>query len=205
MNTRVERTCLQRRRRNTKIRFFTSIAGILLFSICSVVVPSIPGTFAWFTSETKATGTIQNATTADLLTIQASEVTYEENCSLGNAVSIKNISDLDTTVRVSVTTTNGEMVLREQHVNPHETLVTNPADLTKIIGNECKANQIEYRIHAFTNFVDEPFVVSVDPTKMKQMIPPPSVGSDMKDVTKDQEEDVSQDDQQQNSEGIPTP
>lgn len=205
MNTRVERTRNLGRKRYAKIRFFTSFAGILLFSVCSVLVTSIPGTFAWFTSKTEATGSIQNARTADLLTIQASEVTYEENCSLSNAVSIKNISELDTTVRVSVTTNNGEIVLREQHVNPNETLVTNPADLTKILGNECKANHIEYRIHAFTNFVDEPFVVSVDPTKMKQMIPPPSVGSDTKDVTKDREEDVSQDDQQQNSEIVPNP
>lgn len=170
LNTRVERMRNQRRKRYIKVGFFTSLVGIL-FLISSVILSSIPGTFAWFTSETKATGTIQNATTPDLLTIKGSEVIYGKNCSLAHTISIKNISDLDTTVRVSVVTNEGQKVLREQHLNPNETLWTNPKDLTAILANDCSTDHIEYRIHAFTNFVSEPFVVTVDPTKMKDVKP----------------------------------
>lgn len=165
---RVERIRNQSRKRYVKVGFFTSIVGILLFSVFSMMASSIPGTFAWFTSETEAKGFIQNATTADLLTIQASKNTYGANCSIGNAVSIKNISDLDTTVRLSVVTNEGEKVLKEQHLHPNETLLTNPDDLTAILANECSTDHINYRIHAFTNFVDENLIVKVDATKVKE-------------------------------------
>jgi len=200
MNTQVERIRNQRRKRYGKIRFFTFFVGIILFSIFSVMVPSIPGTFAWFTSETEATGIIQNATTADLLTIQASEITYGENCTLGNALSIKNISALDTTVRVSVVTSKGEQILKEQHVNPNETLLTNPEDLTAILPNECSTDHIEYRIHAFINFVDEPFVVTVDQSKMKEMSLAPAVKIEINNNTEKQQEKMEQEEQQPQNE-----
>jgi hypothetical protein len=177
MKTRVKGIFYRKQDRFPKRRFITYILFIVLFSFISILFSSIPGTFAWFTSETEATGTIQNANTADLLTIQASEVIYEENCSLSNGLSVKNISELDTTVRIFVVTNEGEKLFKEQHLNPNETLLTSPEDLKTILANDCSTDHIEYRIRAFVNFVDEPFIVAVDPNQMKET--PTNFGSEI--------------------------
>lgn len=188
----------QKEKRYLKMGFSVSFVCIVLFSIFHVMVSSVPGTFAWFTSETSTTGTVQNANTADLLTIQASEVTYDENCSVSNVLSIKNISELDTTVNVSVVTNEGEKLLKEQHLNPNETLVTSPEELTAILANVCSTDHIEYRIHAFINFVDESFIVAVDPTKMKVM-PPANNESDIIEESEKQTDEIEQVEEQPNS------
>ena len=160
-----------------------TICTFLLLSsiyLISTTLSSLPGTYAWFTSETSASGSIHNATTEDLLHIQASDVQYGDNCTIQNALSVKNISDMSTTVTISFLTNNGNEVLASQKLKPGESITTNPGDITEWTG-ACDETSLTYRVQGFIHYVDEDHTVAVDQTKLKN--------------TKISEEDMSKDEQ----------
>ncbi|WML46664.1 hypothetical protein RCG23_13495 [Neobacillus sp. PS3-34] len=164
----------QSHRRKGYIKY-TALSSALIFSLFYYMAGALaatPGTFAWFTSETNASGTIQTATTSDLLKIEASDVDYRKNCTISNSITIKNISELETTVTVAVATNKGDKVLVSKHLNPGKSVTTNPDEITKL-NNKCSLDHIEYKIKAFNYFVDETYTVAVDKDKMKQPADPP--------------------------------
>lgn len=144
---------------------------LILFSIyfISTALTSIPGTYAWFTSGTSASGTIHNATTEDLLHIQSSEVQYGSNCSIENTLTIKNISDMSTKVTVLFQSDSGEELLTSQKLKPGQSLSTAPDAITDMTGG-CEATTLTYHIQGFINYVDETFSVAVDSNELKETI-----------------------------------
>ncbi|MCC5803183.1 prolipoprotein diacylglyceryl transferase [Rossellomorea vietnamensis] len=137
----------------------------------STALNSLPGTYAWFTSETSASGTIQNATTEDLLQIGSSEITYGDDCSIEHSLSVKNISDMSTNVTISLQTGSGEEQVISQKLKPGASLQTAPDAISDPSGG-CEATSVDYHIKGFINYVDETFSVAVDPAKMIQPIVP---------------------------------
>ncbi|MGM0830663.1 MAG: hypothetical protein ACQEU4_20815 [Bacillota bacterium] len=169
---------------------------LILFSIylISTALTSIPGTYAWFTSGTSASGTIHNATTEDLLQIQSSEVQYGSNCSIENTLTIKNISDISTKVTVLFQFDSGEELLTSQKLNPGQSLTTAPDAITDMTGG-CEATTLTYHIRGFTNYVDETYSVEVDSNELKETIVPESVESKVEEKPK-VEDETNVDDQE---------
>ncbi len=155
-------------------RTLTMICTFLILSsiyLISNAFTSLPGTYAWFTAGTSALGTIQNATTEDMLQIRSSEITYGKECSINHSLSIKNISDMSTNVSIFLKTASGEERIISQKLKPGATLETAPDATSDPIGG-CEATSLDYHIKAFSNYVDESYNVAVDPVKMNQPTEP---------------------------------
>ncbi|TMU84101.1 hypothetical protein FGG79_18375 [Bacillus sp. BHET2] len=175
-----------------------AICTFLLLSsiyLISTTLSSLPGTYAWFTSETSASGTIHNATTEDLLQIQASDVQYGNNCTMQNSLSVKNISDMSTTVTVSFLTSNGNEELASQKLKPGESMNTNPEDMTKWTG-ECDETSLTYRVQGFIHYVDENHTVAVDQTELKNTMMPDEEKSIDEQVDKEDKQSVEEADKE---------
>jgi hypothetical protein len=143
---------------------FATFLIISIIYLISFAMTSVPGTYAWLTSETNASGTITNATTEDLLTIQSSEVRYEQQCSITHTLKVKNISEMNTVVTVSFSTGSGYEEAGGKKLKPGQTLTVKP----DIAADTCGAEALTYRIQAFNQYVDETYPVPVDPVKLKE-------------------------------------
>ena len=130
---------------------------------------SSPGTYAWFTSQTEASGTIENAVTADLLDIEPSNLLYGENCSLSHSLSVTNISSIDTVVTIEVIGREKEDYLDSAKLHPGESLSTNPTTINDFL-SDCTIDHFEYHILAFGTYVDEIYTIPVDQTKLLETI-----------------------------------
>jgi hypothetical protein len=148
------------------ITFCTFLILSFIYFI-STAFTSLPGTYAWFTSETSASGTIQNAATEDLLQIGSSKITYGNHCSIQHSLSVKNISDMSTDVTIFLQTGNGEELVISKKLKPGASLETAPDAISDRIGG-CEATSVDYHIKGFVNYVDETFSVAVDPAEMIQ-------------------------------------
>ncbi|KPL59300.1 cell envelope integrity protein TolA [Rossellomorea vietnamensis] len=153
----------------------------------SIIFTSLPGTYAWFTSETSASGTIQNATTEDLLQIGSSEITYGDDCYIEHSLSVKNISDMSTNVTIFHQTGSGEEQMISQKLKPGESLKTAPDAISDPSGG-CEATSVDYHIKGFVNYVDETFSVAVDPEKMIQPIVPQPEEAKVEEKPEEQDE-----------------
>jgi hypothetical protein len=147
--------------------FITAIMVSLY--LLAVTLTSSPGTYAWFTSQTQASGSIQNATTSDLLEIHTSEIVYGENCSVSNSLSIKNISNMDTVVKIYLISQSGEKSIVEKRLKPEETVESDPAKVTDRSA-DCEKEEIVYRVQAFNNFINETHKVMIDREQLKATI-----------------------------------
>ncbi|MCR8850544.1 hypothetical protein NQ095_19165 [Rossellomorea sp. SC111] len=153
----------------------------------STALNSLPGTYAWFTSETSASGTIQNATTEDMLQIGSSEITYGDDCSIEHSLSVKNISDMSTKVTISFQSGSREELIASQKLKPGESFKTAPDAISDRSGG-CEATSVDYHIKGFINYVDETFSVAVDPAKMIQPVVTQPEETKVEDKAKDQDE-----------------
>ncbi|MGG1678221.1 hypothetical protein ACIFOT_21145 [Neobacillus sp. NRS-1170] len=144
-----------------KIRYSVLSAVLILqsFYFISGALSSTPGTFAWFSSETSASGSTQNATTSDLLRITPGKVVYK-NSKVSNSLTIANISHLETNVIVGLG--NHSVGKRLQ---PGESFTFNFE--INHLQNDSNATSIQYRIKAFKNYVDETYSVAIDQNKLK--------------------------------------
>ncbi|MEG9296015.1 hypothetical protein V6B33_06120 [Mangrovibacillus sp. Mu-81] len=143
---------------------FATFLIISIIYLISFAMTSVPGTYAWLTSETNASGTIRNATTEDLLTIQSSEVRYEQQCSITHTLKVKNISEMNTVVTVSFSTGSGYEEAGGKKLKPGQILTVKP----DIAADTCDAAALTYRIQAFNQYVDETYPVPVDRVKLKE-------------------------------------
>jgi hypothetical protein len=150
-----------------KSKLHAVFATFLILSVIyliSFAMTSVPGTYAWLTSETNASGHITNATTEDLLTIQSSEVRYGQQCSTTHTLKVKNISEMNTVVTVSFSTGSGYEEAGGKKLKPGQTLTVKP----DIAEDSCEVEALTYRIQAFDQYVDETYPVPVDPVKIKE-------------------------------------
>jgi hypothetical protein len=109
-------------------------------------------TYAWFTSEIKASGQITNATTKDLLTISTSEVSYLKNCEISQEITIKNISDIEFPIK---------LVDQNQLLAPGESFKT-------IINQFVSCNEVEVNYHliGLKHYIDEILRVPLNREKL---------------------------------------
>ena len=165
----------------------TICAFLILSSIyfISAALTSLPGTYAWFTSETSASGSIQNATTEDMLQIESSEITYGDDCSIEHSLSVKNISDMSTNVTIFLQTGSGEEQMISQKLKPGASLKTAPDAISDLSGG-CEATSVNYHIKGFVNYVDETFSVAVNPAEMIQPIVPQPEEKKVEEKSKEQ-------------------
>jgi hypothetical protein len=147
---------------------FCTFLILSIMYLISASIMSVPGTYAWLTSETNAAGTITNATTEDLLTFHSSEVLYGEQCSIQHTLKVKNISEINTTIIVSLSTGSGYETAANQKVKSGQTITVKP----NIPAESCEAETLVYRIQGFHQYVDETFQVPVDTVKLKETIVP---------------------------------
>ncbi|QHE63357.1 hypothetical protein FHE72_21980 [Rossellomorea vietnamensis] len=155
----------------------------------STALTSLPATYAWFTSETSASGTIQNATTEDMLQIGSSDITYGDDCSIEHSLSVKNISDMSTKVIISLQSGSGEELITSQKLKPGESFKTAPDAISNSIG-ECDVTSVDYHIKGFINYVDETYSVAVDPAKMIQPIVTQPEETKAEEKAKEQDETI---------------
>jgi hypothetical protein len=162
------------------------ICSILILSSIYFISTSIPVTYAWYTSGTSASGTIQNATTEDLLHIQSSEVQYGSNCSIEHSLSVKNLSDMSTKVTISLQSGSGEEMITSQTLKPGESFQTTPEAITDLTGG-CEATSLTYHLKGFINYVDETYSVTVDSNQLKETIVPEPDESKVEEKPKEQD------------------
>jgi hypothetical protein len=160
MKSRLETYRSKRWKQKLKYSVLSSVVILPSLYFTSGLLSSTPGTFAWFSSETSGSGSIQNVTTSDLLRITAGKVVYEKNCKVSNSLSITNISQLDTTVFVGL----GSHSVSKRLQPGKSFSVDFDIDYFEKNGN---ATSIHYRIKAFNNYVNETFSVAIDQDKLK--------------------------------------
>jgi hypothetical protein len=168
------------------ITFCTFLILSFIYFI-SITFTSLPGTYAWFTSETSASGTIQNATTEDLLLIQSSDIEYGSNCSIEHSLSVKNISDMNTNVSIFLQSGSGEELITSQKLKPGESFKTEPNAISGLISG-CEATSVDYHIKGFINYVDETYDVAIDSKALKETIVPVPDDSILDEKPKEQDE-----------------
>lgn len=98
-------------------------------------------TYAWFTSEIKASGQITNATTKDLLTISTTDIIYHDNCEISQEIIIKNISDIKIPIK---------LVNYKQLLYPGESFQTSVKQNTS-----CMVNEVGYHLIGLNHYIDE--------------------------------------------------
>lgn len=122
------------------------IIGLLIFSLAvSVNNP----TYSWFTSEASTKGNITNATTSSLINVGELEVEYMEEM-IQVKIPVTNIATLSIPITV-----NGE----ERILYPAETY-------TFIVEKEVTENEIVIHLIGFEKYIDEQYIIPVDPTKV---------------------------------------
>lgn len=190
IHTESEEVNVKKRKPNVVLGTFLSLFIVYLVSFA---MTAAPGTYAWLTSETSATGTITNATTKDLLEFQSSKVRYGEQCRIQHTLKVKNISEMNTTVTVSLSAGSGYESVKSKELKPGQTLTVKP-DLPR---DSCETESLPYRIQAFHHYVDETYSVSVDTAKLKETIVPavqekPEVEKEEEKTKKKEEPPVEQ-------------
>ncbi|MBX9975079.1 hypothetical protein [Cytobacillus firmus] len=113
--------------------------NILMF--CMFFYVSKFHTYAWFTSEIKASGQITNATTKDLLTISTTDIIYHDNCEISQEIIIKNISDIKIPIK---------LVNYKQLLYPGESFQTSVKQNTS-----CMVNEVGYHLIGLNHYIDE--------------------------------------------------
>lgn len=132
-------------------RHFLIIIQFTILIYCIFFVSNYH-TYAWFTSEIKASGQITNATTKDLLTISTSDVNYYENCGISQEIIIKNISDIKIPIK---------LVNYKQLLYPGESFKTSIKQ--KI---SCEINEVGYHLIGLNHYIDEIIQVPLNREKL---------------------------------------
>ncbi|MGC4377806.1 hypothetical protein WD019_12805 [Fictibacillus sp. Mic-4] len=126
--------------------------GIPAMIFCLSMIANKSNTYAWFHSETKASGELRNATTNDLLLIEKGDVSYNRSCSIRQKLSIKNISHMPIPITFE---------------NQHKTLAPGAALKANIDRKvSCKAVEVRYKLVGFNHYIDEMIYVPLDKEKL---------------------------------------
>lgn len=127
---------------------FLIIIQFTILIYCMFFFVSKFHTYAWFTSEIRASGQITNATTEDLLSISTSNVSYLENCEISMKVIIRNISDMEIPIK---------LVDQNQLLKPGETFKTT---INQFVS--CEETEINYHLLGLNQYIDEFIRVPLD-------------------------------------------
>ncbi|WP_077325316.1 hypothetical protein [Virgibacillus siamensis] len=154
------------------VKFICTMTVLYLFAVSI----STADTFAWFTSESNAHGTMVNATTNDLLSIQADVISYKSNCEVKVAVTIQNTSKIAIPIRLAnyqESLSPGETYSKEFQEKP-----------------SCVAAEIQYPLQGFTNYINETIHIPLDQKKLEEAsrnghekIKPESTGTKNNEIT----------------------
>lgn len=156
-----------KKRRLKKTMKVTGLLTVLVFLTLSLTtIRMLPGTFAYFTSETQATGTIHNASSADLITVNTGKIVYEKNCKIKSSISITNKSTIKIPITVELLTKNGGNHSSSTTLEPNATFSTNPNDVDNL-PNRREIQNIQYRIIGFNGYIDEIYTLPVDQQRLE--------------------------------------
>lgn len=133
-------------------RFFLTIISFSLLIYCLFYIVGKYNTYAWFTSEIKASGQITNATTKDLLAISTNDISYLNNCKISQEIVIENISNMEIPIQ-----------LEEQHkkLKPGESFKTTMNQLVS-----CETSDVSYHLVGLNHYIDEMISVPLDQQKL---------------------------------------
>jgi hypothetical protein len=160
------RLIFYKKRRFKKIMKLTSLLAIVTFFTFSLlIIRLLPGTYSNFSAETQSTGTIQNASSSDLIAVNIEKIKYEKNCKIKSSISIKNISTINIPLTVELLTKNGGNHSSSTNLEPNSTFSTNPNDVDNL-SNRCETKEIKYRIIGFNGYIDEIYTLPVDHQKL---------------------------------------
>jgi hypothetical protein len=159
MKSRLEHYRSLRKKQKLKYSLFSSVVIFPSLFFAGGALSSTPGTFAWYSSETAANGSIQSATTSDLLKITAGEVVCGKNSKVSNSVTITNISHLDTTVFIGMGKYSASKWLQPGESFTFHFEINN-------IKSSGDGTSIHYQIQAFKNYVNETFSVAINQDKL---------------------------------------
>ncbi|NQD67768.1 hypothetical protein HP456_17810 [Bacillus haikouensis] len=132
-------------------------------------------TYAWFTSEIKATGQITNATTEDLLSISTSDIIYHTNCEISQELIIKNISDIKIPIK---------LVNNEQLLDPGESFKTSVKQTIS-----CEKTEVGYHLIGLNHYIDEMIHVPLNQEKLLATVEKKKEKEEEKEIKKDQSND----------------
>ncbi|MGE8203779.1 hypothetical protein ACQKP0_04380 [Heyndrickxia sp. NPDC080065] len=131
---------------------FLMIIQFTFLIYCMFFFISKFNTYAWFTSEIKASGQITNATTSDLLSISTNEISYQKNCTISQEIVIKNISNLNIPI---------QFIDQKEQLDPGETFKTT---INQIVS--CNETEINYHLVGLNHYIDEMIRVPLDQAKL---------------------------------------
>ncbi|KYD05940.1 hypothetical protein B4102_3113 [Heyndrickxia sporothermodurans] len=181
-----------------KKHYFKLIQFTILI-YCLFFIVGKANTYAWFTSEIKASGKITNATTKDLLSISKKEVSYLKNCEISQVISIKNISNMEIPVQLE----NEQKIL-----SPGESFL---AKINQAVS--CEKTEVSYHLTGLKNYIDEMIHEPLDQKKLLATVEKkeeqnkpiekskdkPNVNAEAKDHTEDLPGDKTKEDSQADS------
>ncbi|MBM7585452.1 hypothetical protein JOC86_001994 [Bacillus pakistanensis] len=186
---------------NQKKLRFALIAGLIFLTSLTFTLAR-NGTYAWFTSESSASGVITNATTSDLLRMKG-DIQYGENCQVSSTVTIQNISTIDIPFSLELISKNGGTDVISKTLHPNESFTSPPNKISQR-QNDCTIKQIEYDLTALNSYIDEPFILSVDQEKLKATVkPPPPAKADTNTETIEDESTASETEKAINDPSLP--
>ncbi|WP_200411053.1 hypothetical protein [Virgibacillus salexigens] len=100
-------------------------------------------------SETESYGKVVNATTKDLLDIDADLLSFDAACVTNIEIKIKNIADVEIPIKLD-----------------EKKLQLSPGELfSEVVTRKvsCEAEQVNFHLIGFNSFIDEIIIVSFDP------------------------------------------
>lgn len=145
---------------------FVFVYVLTLLYLAAFVIGS-QDTYAWFTSETTASGQITNASRSELLQITG-DIEYEDNCQLRSTVTVKNISAIAIPIRLQLTSKSSRTYVSKT-LQANESFTTNPNKTANLITN-CHIKEVNYHLTALDAYIDEPFIMPVDQEKLKDTV-----------------------------------
>jgi hypothetical protein len=154
----------------------------------------LPGTFAYFSAETQATGTIHNASSADLIAVNSGKISYGNNCEIKSTISIKNKSTINIPLTVELWVKKGEKHSRTTILEPNSTYSAN-ANEFKNLANRCEIQEIKYRIIGFNGYIDDIYTIPIDQQKLMAT----KGKNNAKEVTPGNSQEIIQNAETQNS------
>jgi hypothetical protein len=130
---------------------------------------SIPVTYAWFTASSISKGHIQNATTAELISMNPEVIEYVENGIVKLQISITNISTVSIPLRIELLSNNEVIQSSSNDLKHNGTFSTNLEEF-EALTDKGELRNLQYRIVGFEGYVDEIITVQVDEEKVKSTI-----------------------------------
>ena len=157
------------KKKNGKNKFRLILAcSSCMILLCSITILSkIPGTYAWFETNSTAVGTIQNAKKSDLVEIQVGNINYIGQCKIKTALSIKNVSSTDIPIKIQLVNLNSKDKTVSDITLQGNSNYTTDSTMINLNKDQCSNNNIAYRVIGFNGYINEMIPIQLDFQKLQ--------------------------------------